>query len=81
MDLTSSARALRRLRTACERAKISLSGAVTAGVELEHLFEGGWGGRAGGWVGGRVGGCGGCWFVASGEQVDEWAGGRVHGLG
>ncbi len=40
MDLTGSARALRRLRTACERAKITLSNAVTASVELDHLYEG-----------------------------------------
>lgn len=40
MDLTSSPRALRRLRTACERAKISLSSGVTASIDLEHLFEG-----------------------------------------
>ena len=39
-DLSGSARALRRLRTACERAKITLSSAVSAAVELDHLFEG-----------------------------------------
>ncbi|KAL4448440.1 hypothetical protein ABPG75_005659 [Micractinium tetrahymenae] len=40
MDLSGSPRALRRLRTACERAKITLSSAVSAAVELDHLFEG-----------------------------------------
>ncbi|KAL4438227.1 hypothetical protein ABPG77_010588 [Micractinium sp. CCAP 211/92] len=40
MDLGGSPRALRRLRTACERAKITLSAAVSAAVELDHLFEG-----------------------------------------
>ncbi len=42
MDLTTSPRALRRLRTACERAKIALSSSVTASIDLEHLFEGEW---------------------------------------
>ena len=39
-DLTTSKRALRRLKTACERAKRSLSSASTANIELESLFEG-----------------------------------------
>lgn len=40
MDLSGSPRALRRLRTACERAKVTLSSAVSAAVELDHLYEG-----------------------------------------
>ena len=39
-DLTSSPRALRRLRTACERAKRTLSSAVQATVEIDSLYEG-----------------------------------------
>ena len=39
-DLTTSKRALRRLKTACERAKRSLSSSATANIELESLFEG-----------------------------------------
>jgi len=39
-DLSSSARALRRLRTACERAKRTLSAASQTTVELDGLFEG-----------------------------------------
>jgi len=39
-DLSSSARALRRLRTACERAKRTLSSASQTTVELDGLFEG-----------------------------------------
>jgi heat shock protein 1/8 len=39
-DLTSSDRALRRLRTACERAKCSLSSQTQATVEIDSLFEG-----------------------------------------
>ena len=39
-DLTQSAKALRRLRTACERTKRTLSSAVQAAVEVESLFEG-----------------------------------------
>jgi len=39
-DLTSSDRALRRLRTACERAKRTLSSATRANVEIDSLFEG-----------------------------------------
>ena len=39
-DLTSSDRALRRLRTACERAKCSLSSQPQATVEIDSLFEG-----------------------------------------
>lgn len=39
-DLTSNARALRRLRTACERAKRTLSSSTQASVEIDSLFEG-----------------------------------------
>ena len=39
-DITTSARALRRLRTACERAKRTLSTATTANIELDSLFDG-----------------------------------------
>ena len=39
-DLTSNPRAMRRLRTACERAKRTLSSSATATVEIESLFEG-----------------------------------------
>jgi len=39
-DITSNQRALRRLRTACERAKRSLSSAATANIEIDSLFEG-----------------------------------------
>jgi len=39
-DIRSSDRALRRLRTACERAKRTLSSATTASIEIETLFEG-----------------------------------------
>ena len=39
-DLTTSARALRRLRTACERAKCTLSTSAQASIEIDSLFEG-----------------------------------------
>jgi len=39
-DMSSSDRALRRLRTACERAKRSLSSATRATVEIDALFDG-----------------------------------------
>lgn len=39
-DLSSSARALRRLRTACERAKRTLSSSTQASLEIDSLFEG-----------------------------------------
>jgi len=39
-DLTTSDRALRRLRTACERAKRTLSSATSASIEIDSLFEG-----------------------------------------
>lgn len=39
-DMQENARALRRLRTACERAKRSLSSAAQASIEIDSLFEG-----------------------------------------
>jgi heat shock protein 1/8 len=39
-DLTSNQRALRRLRTACERAKRTLSSSAQAYIEIDSLFEG-----------------------------------------
>lgn len=40
LDITSDSRALRRLRTACERAKRTLSSATTTTVEIDSLFDG-----------------------------------------
>jgi len=40
MDLTESARAVRRLRTACERAKRTLSSSMQASIEIDSLHEG-----------------------------------------
>jgi L1 cell adhesion molecule like protein len=40
LDLTESDRALRRLRTACERAKRTLSSSVKAVIEIDSLYEG-----------------------------------------
>jgi heat shock protein 1/8 len=40
IDLSGNSRALRRLRTACERAKRSLSSASQAGIEIDSLAEG-----------------------------------------
>jgi heat shock protein 1/8 len=40
VDLKSSARALRRLRTACERAKRNLSASTQAMVEIDSLIDG-----------------------------------------
>jgi len=40
VDLTKSERAMRRLRTACERAKRTLSSATQAYIEIDALFEG-----------------------------------------
>ena len=40
VDISENKRALRRLRTACERAKRGLSSSATASVELESLHEG-----------------------------------------
>ena len=39
-DITSNKRALRRLRTACERAKRTLSSSAQASIEIDSLFEG-----------------------------------------
>uniref|UniRef100_A0A915DUU5 Heat shock protein 70 n=1 Tax=Ditylenchus dipsaci TaxID=166011 RepID=A0A915DUU5_9BILA len=39
-DITSNPRALRRLRTACERAKRTLSSSTQASVEIDSLFDG-----------------------------------------
>ncbi|XP_078271922.1 heat shock cognate 71 kDa protein-like [Rhinoraja longicauda] len=39
-DITPNKRAVRRLRTACERAKRSLSSSTQASVEIDSLFEG-----------------------------------------
>jgi L1 cell adhesion molecule like protein len=39
-DISSSDRALRRLRSACERAKITLSSSTRATIEIDSLFEG-----------------------------------------
>jgi len=40
LDLTTSDRAVRRLRTACERAKRTLSSSAKANIEIDSLFEG-----------------------------------------
>ena len=40
VDLSENKRALRRLKTACERAKRSLSSSNTASIELESIHEG-----------------------------------------
>ena len=39
-DLSSNPRALRRLRTSCERAKRTLSSAAQTSIEIDSLFEG-----------------------------------------
>ena len=39
-DLTGNKRALRRLRTACERAKRTLSASAQASIEIDSLFDG-----------------------------------------
>merc|ERR1719502_2008099 len=39
-DITSNARALRRLRTACERAKRTLSSTAQTTIEIDSLYEG-----------------------------------------
>jgi len=39
-DITGNQRALRRLRTACERAKRTLSSSTQATIEIDSLFEG-----------------------------------------
>lgn len=40
LDLTQSDRAVRRLRTACERAKRTLSSSTKANIEIDSLYEG-----------------------------------------
>lgn len=39
-DMATNKRALRRLRTACERAKRTLSSSAQASIEIDSLFEG-----------------------------------------
>ena len=39
-DISGNARAVRRLRTACERAKRTLSSSTQASIEIDSLFEG-----------------------------------------
>jgi len=39
-DITGNKRALRRLRTACEKAKRTLSSSAQASIEIDSLFEG-----------------------------------------
>ncbi|KAG0691156.1 70-kilodalton heat shock protein [Pichia californica] len=39
-DMTGNARAMRRLRTACERAKRTLSSSAQTSIEIDSLFEG-----------------------------------------
>ena len=39
-DLSTNARAMRRLRTACERAKRTLSSAAQTSIEIDSLYEG-----------------------------------------
>merc|ERR1719158_316302 len=39
-DITANPRAMRRLRTACERAKRTLSASAQTGVEIDSLSEG-----------------------------------------
>lgn len=39
-DISKNARAVRRLRTACERAKRTLSNQSNASIEVEAMFEG-----------------------------------------
>jgi len=39
-DITGNARAMRRLRTACERAKRTLSSATQASIEMDSIYEG-----------------------------------------
>ena len=40
VDMTTNKKSMRRLRTACERAKRTLSSATTATIEIDSLFEG-----------------------------------------
>ena len=39
-DMSTNKRALRRLRTACERAKRTLSSSAQASIEIDSIFEG-----------------------------------------
>merc|ERR1711933_199363 len=39
-DITANARSMRRLRTACERAKRTLSSSTQTSIEIDSLFEG-----------------------------------------
>ena len=39
-DISGNARALRRLRTACERAKRTLSSSSQTTIEIDSLYEG-----------------------------------------
>ncbi|WBW75505.1 Hsp70 family heat shock protein Ssa2 [Schizosaccharomyces osmophilus] len=39
-DITGNARAVRRLRTACERAKRTLSSSAQASIEIDSMYEG-----------------------------------------
>ncbi len=39
-DITENKRAVRRLRTACERAKRTLSSSTQASIEIDSLYEG-----------------------------------------
>ena len=39
-DITSNKRSMRRLRTAVERAKRTLSSSATASIEVDSLFDG-----------------------------------------
>ena len=39
-DISGNKRAMRRLRTACERAKRTLSSSTKASIEIDSLFEG-----------------------------------------
>ena len=39
-DITDNKRAVRRLRTACERAKRTLSSSTQASIEIDSLYEG-----------------------------------------
>ncbi|KAG9390979.1 Heat shock protein 70 family [Carpediemonas membranifera] len=40
MDITGNARSMHRLRTACERAKRTLSSSTQAAIEIDSLYEG-----------------------------------------
>lgn len=39
-DISQQAKALRRLRSACERAKRTLSSSTTASIEIDSLYDG-----------------------------------------